>query len=303
MHHRPIKILTKTAELRAPVSPPPFAKYVELFQEILPNAETVCIDRMNYDLAGADVFNVGDHVFLTNEARAYLATQCEKCHRVIHVMDDYKSRIPSQMVSAILDKPNVALTTVPELKKPRWVKEVIYYNFNRWRYNPLPIVEPTINKILFYGTKRPGRVKTFEKFLGPGAEKHVVVSCSVGNMMWFDQFNPDLVYINRIRIPHDIQKYSLSLYLVDGMPLYEGPSNRFYESLSAGVGMIFSPNCKTNFPDLEIEPFIVQGPQDYAEFLGRSAEIRAAQLAWRSDTIITDRVNQLVEVLQCVLQS
>lgn len=98
------------------------------------------------------------------------------------------------------------------------------------------------NQCIYYGSYRPGRVSSFQKFLQEG----VVISTHQKNREKFRKIGVNGPFIDRLNwIKQDLAKYSYSIYIEDDVTHsnYNYLANRFYEALNHNVIPLFDASC------------------------------------------------------------
>ena len=99
-------------------------------------------------------------------------------------------------------------------------------------------------KLLYWGAYRPGRHKSFSRYISGVLDNqvladNVVISATKNGATRFTEKlgTPPQCFVGPIFVPDDIQGYALTLYMEDEMShkRFHSPANRFYEALAAGV--------------------------------------------------------------------
>lgn len=237
------------------------------------------------------------------KARAAIGDAIAKCKKFIWVMNDYFVQFPrphSQGSSEILDGVKRGMLRGMEFSYWATVPKVLttptsrYVNWNAVAHHP-ERADRTFNwekqaerRIIYYGSMRPGRLKTFDHFFGDGSVPVTVSSQERAHPNWLARF-PNLQLVPALLRPLEpaLKRYAMGLYLQEECRFYESPANRFYEMLGAGIPIIFQPEAQARLnpdepglPNLMIyDSWVAEGPGDYERLLRKRVQIRDEQQA------------------------
>jgi hypothetical protein len=137
------------------------------------------------------------------------------------------------------------------------------------------------NTLLYYGSFRKDRVELFDRYFAAPFVK-TIVSCPNDK---FKEAYPNIVSTGPIKEDffNVIGSYGLGLYVEDRKSSreYHSPANRFYEMLSAGLPMVFQPECgpmlrKAGF---DPEPYFVHKASDIKKIMADREDVGMLQRA------------------------
>lgn len=238
------------------------------------------------------------------KARKEIGDAIARCKKFVWVMNDYFVQFPrphSTGSSELLDGVKRGMkrgmefsywSTVP--KAAAMTPTSRYVNWNAVAHHPERF-DPNWNwekhaqrRIIYYGSMRPGRLETFNRFFKDGKVPVTVSSQERAHPNWRARY-PHLTLIPALERPLEIalRDYGMGLYLQEECKLYESPANRFYEMLGARIPIIFQPEAQlrldtddTTLPNLHIpDEWVVYSPEDYNRLLSKRVRIREDQQA------------------------
>jgi hypothetical protein len=137
------------------------------------------------------------------------------------------------------------------------------------------------DEVLYYGAFRNGRQRYFDRyFLTP----HVATRISSPSKKFVERYaSPLITCQDKIAGPlsNYLGRFRLGLYLEDKLThsQYMSPANRFYEMLSAGLPMVFQPECggMMRRAGYDPEPYFVPNSKQLSYAVDRSEKILAQQ--------------------------
>jgi hypothetical protein len=167
---------------------------------------------------------------------------------------------------------------------------------------PMPFVDPTMMRLLYYGAFRPGRINSFETYF-----RHTKVPLTVSSWRGgpaFQALNPAIETVAAFRSPLSIRRYPMSLYIEDvhSHEHFTSPANRFYECLQQGVAMLFDVATAKNLltAGFDVSDFTVSNADEVAEWFPHWDSIRKEQrrMWWQDYTVglrrqVTDAMAKL----------
>jgi len=119
-----------------------------------------------------------------------------------------------------------------------------YVNWNCLTFNQTdrPKRPPHDNALFYYGSFRAGRVSYFDRYFKNPKVETIVSSPSKKFSAYPVTLIPPMLSSD---MNIELGKYGLGLYIEDKFSHKEftSPANRFYEMLSAGLPMVFQPEC------------------------------------------------------------
>lgn len=135
--------------------------------------------------------------------------------------------------------------------------------------------------LLYYGSYRANRRREFARFF---TEPKIETVISSPSPKFSQEFKHRLIR-HETKIEGDLYAYigrhGLGLYLEDRLSHSEfhSPANRFYEMLSAGLPMVFQPECGTMMRrgGYDPTPYQVSKPLDVARMMDKREKIGAEQ--------------------------
>jgi hypothetical protein len=194
-------------------------------------------------------------------------------------------------------------TTCEKLAKVTPASRLINWNALSWE----PVERrPSNSHVLYYGSHRAGRAQYFDRYLKTPRVDFVVSSPSKK----FEKYAGPRVSLTKPMTENLIEQigtFAAGLYLEDrkSHSEYHSPPNRFYEMLSAGLPIIFQPECGSTLrragydpapysasTSLEVERLFARreeiGEEQRATWIPKAAEehrrltLDAVPLAWNS---------------------
>ena len=163
-----------------------------------------------------------------------------------------------------------------------------YLNWNRLTWeNDIPMHDPIVRGLGYYGSYRPDRSVYFEKYF-KDAPYQVSISTFGRNSLKFRDLDRNIRMFDPFKNRNKIQAFESVLIVEDVFTHthYNSPPNRFYECLSRGVPMLFDASTKNTYKEAgyDIDPYIVTSQSDVEYKLKSIEEIRQEQrLVWFRD--------------------
>lgn len=242
---------------------------------------------------------------------AALAEAVKAAKRIVWVQNDYTiipPKIESQGVSPfraafrerhLAGKPHMDFWTTCE-DWARFTPASLYVNWNALtfdeNYDPKQIAmrrKHASSNILYYGSYRGGggkssREKYFDRyFMGP--KVHTIIS-SPAKQFRERYHDAKVQHVDAIREDFfsSLGGCGLGLYIEDRMSheRFHSPANRFYEMLSAGLPMVFQPECGSMMrrAGYDPDPYTVQNTLAVARMMDNRENIGKMQRAkWIHD--------------------
>jgi hypothetical protein len=264
---------------------------------------------------GLDVLIIvnGAYAFAGNDTLAMLGRAIETARRVVWVQQDYTVIPPKDEGNAespfrkafrnrlAVGAPSVDYWTTCEsyAKAGRAPTGHIcgpgsrYMNWNVLTFDPDLRTIPMSDRVnhdsmIYYGSyrvinsaNRKDRAPYFRRYL---AEPHVktTISCPTTKFIEAGYVHENIRHLDRFDVRLDLPHYGLGLYLEDQMSHkeYHSPANRFYEMLSAGVGMVFQPEaCRflKHRAGLEVDDFTLWNAEEASGKMADRDAIAARQ--------------------------
>ena len=251
-----------------------------------------------------------DVLFLVNGAFAFckclqdLYKAVTTAKRIIWVQNDYTIQPPknvsdaqSPFRKAFTDR---KLAGLPDIEfwttiKPNATHPSSHYvNWNSLTYTPGFVAEPPKKKpldLFYYGSFRQNRIDNFDAYF---VNSKVPVTVSSPSHKFTERYGllpnvkitPKLESVNFL---HDLASHGFGLYIDDkkSQTEFHSPANRFYEMLSAGLPMLFSPSSVVMLKQAGIDVHDYVLPADYSgmtKFLRTRKEIIEEQKElWAED--------------------
>jgi hypothetical protein len=142
--------------------------------------------------------------------------------------------------------------------------------------------------LVYYGAFRKDRERYFDRYFNaPYIDS--LFSCPTAKAR--ERYTNSLVHHETriVELYAYLTNFGLGLYLEDRLShqSYHSPANRFYEMLSAGLPIVFQPECRRTFDKAgyDISPFIAWNAEEMTGLLNRRAEILNVQSAWLASVI------------------
>ncbi len=238
-----------------------------------------------------DVIEVDNNLIVVNGPNAWnhkatnaLMKAMINARRVVWVENDYAITKP-RLISKAKDDlgsawwrraeagkpPAVFWSTIKSDAGQRKLHPSSYVNWNMltMRYDIIPMDRKKAGRDLFYyGSYRPNRRAAFERYL-VNSEVPVTIAARSKAAVQFRELydgvpsNVSIVdAIPEATLFEDISRHGLGLYIEDERSHIEfhSPANRFYEMLSAGLPMVFQPECVEMLrqADLDVTPYVIE---------------------------------------------
>lgn len=138
---------------------------------------------------------------------------------------------------------------------------------------PLPFADRSAaDSLLYYGSMRKDREKYFARYFGSPVT-HTVFSCPSREIPY-----PNVVHETKIMelLPY-LSHFGLGLYLEDrkSHTEFHSPANRLYEMMSAGLPIVFQPECQRMMAKAgyDISEFIAWNAESIPSLMERREEI------------------------------
>ena len=168
-----------------------------------------------------------------------------------------------------------------------------YVNWNVLTFDPeivgLPVdIRAFKDSMIYYGSyrvisssNRKDRAPYFRRYFA-APEIKTTISCPTTKFVEAGYVHDNITHQDRFDTRLDLPHYGLGLYLEDQMSHkeYHSPANRFYEMLSAGVGMVFQPEaCRFlgNRAGFEVDDFTMWNASDGPKLMERAQQISTDQ--------------------------
>lgn len=144
------------------------------------------------------------------------------------------------------------------------------------------------NDLFYYGSFRDqGGMKSrkveFDRYFADPALPVTISTPGLRGVNKFEKFYPKCKHVEKIEGPlsPELVKHGLGLYIEDKMSHNEfhSPANRFYEMLSAGLPMVFQPECGSTMrkAGYNPEPFFVERSRHVAAKMSKKNDILVEQ--------------------------
>jgi len=226
-----------------------------------------------------------------------LAALVKSARRIVWVQNDY-TIIPPKIESKGVSPFRAAFRERHEAGKPhmdfwttcedwaRFTPASLYVNWNALTFDESYSQKKIVNwrtkateDLLYYGSYRGGsgkssRERYFDRYF---REPLVKTTISSPAKQFHERYTSDkIVHVDALKndFYRDIGVHGLGLYIEDRMSheRFHSPANRFYEMLSAGLPMVFQPECGSMMrrAGYDPEPFFVSNVRD----VKRSMDIR-----------------------------
>ena len=259
-----------------------------------------------------------DVLFIINGAFAFckhltaLGDAVKRAKRVVWIQQDWTISPPKPesnaespfrkafRIRAEKGLPPVDYWTTVE-KNASATKASAYVNWNMLTYAPLAEAERTALRkratkdLLYYGAFRANREEAFDRYFIAPDVPITISSTSTNFACYYNSWGPDLGVtvtdgMARGSFFRELAGHGLGLYIEDkkSHTEFHSPANRFYEMLSAGLPMVFQPECafmlqKAGF---EVGEWVIREKTDLTRFMKKREAIGAAQrAAWSADYV------------------
>jgi len=233
-----------------------------------------------------------------------LAELIEKARRIVWIQNDY-GIIPPKPESGAESPFRFAFRKRREMGKSHldyWttimpnVKLTAFSNYINWNAltfrNGKPPENDRNDRLVYYGSWRhfgsstKSRVKYFDRYFKQPSVPITVSSPFVKGRNKFALSYPKVCHVDKFSDLHEnLTRYGAGLYLEDvaSHSEFHSPPNRFYEMLSAGLPIIFQPECGSTLRQAGYDPTPYQAGtqlQLKRQFDDRKIMGKAQQLTW-----------------------
>lgn len=264
----------------------------------------------------------GAYAFVAEEVRAMLGRAIETARNLIWVQQDYTIIPPkpdgnaqSPFRAAFRRRHELGLevdywTTCESFSRPGPTRSghvaggrSRYINWNVLTFDPTMEYVPLgrrahADSLLYYGAYRvlltknkKDRAPYFRRYFGDPVTK-TTISCLTTK---FEETftSPNVTHVRNFADLRAIQQYGLGLYLEDQASHVEfhSSANRFYEMLSAGLGMVFQPEAARTMSKagFEIDDFLVWSAGEIADRMRNAGNIGDRQRERWYDRVVEER--------------
>lgn len=245
-----------------------------------------------------DVLVIVNGAFAFCKYLAELGAAIERARRVVWIQNDF-TIIPPKPVSgaespfrlAFRDRRTANLpdmdwwtTVLPNASK---TPASMYVNWNCLTFDtdvtPQQIEQRRATatpSLLYYGSYRNQREKTFDVYFN---EPHVHTVISSPSTKFMQRYGEKVVTVSPIDkgMSEYLTSHGLGLYIEDKLSHseYHSPANRFYEMLSAGLPMVFQPECGSMMrkAGYNPEPYYAHRAKDVLKMMEGREALRARQ--------------------------
>lgn len=210
-----------------------------------------------------------------------------KDRRLIWVLNDYTIYPPTQLRDALGMRKMETWSILSVLPwSHRWtfrnleVTETI--NWNELTYDLLDRVEASEEGLVYWGACRQFREGFFRKWLDSDLYDVAISSSNPGRAKFAAICPNATLYMPFTNVASMIRNWRATIYLEDPLERGNGcPANRFYESLSAGIGMFFDEVSIPTFREhgINIKPYVVHNQQELAHAIKMGDSIGKEQRA------------------------
>lgn len=226
-----------------------------------------------------------DRLFVVNgplafcDFREQVQELCVNAKELIWVGNDYAIKMPKY----IKDREHWVFSAY---ENKYGFKNHALVNWNQLTfYKNMKISNGGIAGLTYYGAYRDDREVYFQRYLA--SKKYPVnVSTSARAKPSFEKINPQIQFWNGKDLVPALSKFDTTIYIEDvtSHKVYCSPANRFYESLSAGIGVLFDVNTEHTFDQagIDVKKWIVRDDMDVKGFLKKDPkDLRKAQSVLR----------------------
>ena len=224
----------------------------------------------------------------------------KKSNNPIYVTNDYKLLYPCGHTRDINPKKYIYWSTIADYNG-RLCKNLIYVNWNKLSYDPLPLrKEYEFDKCIYWGAYRLHRVNYFKEYLN---NKKVTISTSKRAEKGFVEVCPEAKIVRNFeRLYSSIRRYACTIYLEDYTKKYCSPANRFYEAISAGVPMFFQAESVNHMKTAgyDVRKYVVNNKKELLNKIKNSGEVMKEQSLWRRDYIkeLNEEVDKAIKEIR-----
>lgn len=233
------------------------------------------------------------------KVRDRLGEFASTCRRLVYLCNDYTAPPPSQVNKVVRERDDIHLELWAQMDEggmkgrttDRYLLRRVEWTWLRDR--PIRRVQdPIYPGLFYYGSLRPGRMKTFERYLGTDVEGPLWVSTtSRSESKWWD-FNGRIRTVEPLERFEDFQSFERTIYITDDASLghNHGIANRFFEAMSAGLPIVADPRTRELFEFYGIHDMV------YAEDGNEAMRIKDPYLKRDRDWFgeVMDRINSLL---------
>jgi hypothetical protein len=158
-----------------------------------------------------------------------------------------------------------------------------YVNWCKLSWKPIQFVprSNTIKGLFYYGTFREDRVGYFHKYFSASSQYEILISTYGKSAIKFIELNNKIRIVEQFKNTKQIANFQCSLYIEDvfSHTNYCSPANRFFESLSVGLPMLFDESCVKTFDTFGIDArdFVVSTTAEVKKEMLKSEQIREKQ--------------------------
>lgn len=227
---------------------------------------------------------VFDRVFLVNGPGLYcdyireMEAICLHAKQLIWIGNDYAIKMPS----FVKNHPNLwhfsAYENIYNSRQHHLV------NWNQLTFDKSISAKVVQFKgMAYYGAYRQDREKYFKKYFHKNRPYPLHISSSTQGLAKFRQEFGRFTEWDGSNLLNKLGYFESTLYIEDEKShrIYCSPANRFYEALSADCLILFDVSTVGTFEraGIDISPWVVDGPEEYAMKLAHSDELKNAQMA------------------------
>lgn len=266
----------------------------------------------------------GAYAFAGNSLLEALGRAIYEAKRVVWIQNDYTIIPPKDESGAESpfrkafrqrfseSKPSVDYwTTVLPMSRPgvaptghRVGAGSCYVNWNVLTTEDLPI-RPWAERqapgmMVYYGSFRKDREKTFVRYFS-NPSVPTLISCPNDKFEIFDKCeHEDRIFGSLYEY---LSHFGLGLYIEDrkSHEEFHSPANRLYEMMSAGLPIVFQPECQRMLSKagFDISEFMLWNPEEATKLMERREEILKTQREIWWDKILQERahLNEMVKDL------
>lgn len=134
--------------------------------------------------------------------------------------------------------------------------------------------------MIYYGSYRKDRSSYFTRYLKSPKVK-TTISCPTNRFINDGYIHDNIKHADRLEDFAQLSEYGLGLYLEDkrSHKEFHSPANRFYEMLSAGLGMVFQPESMRMMSraGIEVGDFVLWNADEAHELMERAQKIADSQ--------------------------
>jgi hypothetical protein len=266
----------------------------------------------------------GAYAFSKGDTLERLGHTIETAGSVIWIQNDYSVIPPKDIAGAEspfrkafrnryerTNAPSVSFwTTVEVMSKPGVSPSghlcgphSTYINWNVLAFNNHPLrpwdERVAADALLYYGSMRKDREKYFDRYFASPVVS-TFFSCPTSKAA---ERYPFLTHETKIESLMDyLSSFGLGLYLEDrkSHTEFHSPANRFYEMLSAGLPIVFQPECQRMMEKagFDVSPFILWSPAEAVGMIERREEILTQQREEWLPKVITDRAELTIKLTE-----